>query len=121
MSAFAGATACTYRFPFHAPPVLRLPADSLLPGRTPTHEASLSALPKTLMPVPGLHQQHGGAHDIDAGDGAEQSQHISLFLQPIQKPIIKPRHARSKLFNMPHQFEQRVDVSIVIDLASIRP
>jgi len=42
----------TYRFPFRVRPVLRLPADSLLPGQMPTHEANLSALPKAVISVP---------------------------------------------------------------------
>lgn len=51
-----------------------------------------------------LNQQHGGADEIDTGQGLQQRQGVALLLQCFQKPGIEAGNARLDLLDMAHQF-----------------
>ena len=84
----------TQALPFLMRPLFRFPADSLLPGHMPTQLASRWALPKTLMSAPNLHQQHGRAHHVNAGQGLQQLQRSAVtgILQGTQQLRVKAGH-----------------------------
>ena len=83
-------------------PDLRLPAD---PGG------------QTIGAAEGIHvgadhdQQHGGADEIDTGQGLQQRQGVALLLQGIQQPVIEAGDGRLELLDMAHRFVQHEAVT----------
>jgi hypothetical protein len=51
-----------------------------------------------------LNQQHGGANEIDTGQGLQQRQGVLLLLQCFQQPGIEAGGARLDFLDMAHQF-----------------
>ena len=92
-------------------PDLRLPADSLLPGQTPTHEAKRSALPKSSISAPISTSSIAAPIWSMPGIVCISASVSRSDSSPSSNRASKRLILASISFNMPHQFIQHEAVA----------